>query len=394
MPTPSPLAFAQVSGHVLRVERKRGPAWYAKYRLLDGRQVQKKLGPAWTGRGRPPAGYFTKRLAEDWLSDTLAAARRGTLPGSVRTGATFEDAAAEWLRYVEQDRDCKPSTLRNYRSTVRVHLMPTFAGVRIEDITSAQIEAWRAGLGSTGGRALGNRTRNHAVSVLHAILERSRRVFGLIVNPAADVEKLRERYDATRFSFYSPEDVHQLVRAAADEQDGVIFLTAAFTGLRRGELIALRWCDVDFDREAIRVRGTYANGVLTLPKSGKGRGVPMVPVVAEALARLGQREESTGDDDLVFVGELGGYLDGSALRRRFVAAQRRAGLREIRFHDLRHTFGTLAARGAESLVELQAWMGHAEIRTTQRYTHYQEQAGAARRLARAFEPDRSPVTTT
>jgi integrase len=59
----------------------------------------------------------------------------------------------------------------------------------------------------------------------------------------------------------------------------------------------------------------------------------------------------------------------------------------IRFHDLRHTFGTLAARGAESLVELQHWMGHAEIRTTQRYTYYREQRDAAKRLARAFEPD-------
>ena len=70
------------------------------------------------GSGGPAAGYFTKRLAEDWLRDTLDAARRGTLPGSVRTGATFADAAAEWLRYVEQDRDVKPSTLTDYRSVV------------------------------------------------------------------------------------------------------------------------------------------------------------------------------------------------------------------------------------------------------------------------------------
>jgi hypothetical protein len=84
------------SGHVFRVERKRAPAWYAKYRLPDGRQVQRKLGPAWSGRGRPPAGYLTKRLAEDWLRSTLDEARRGTLPGMVATGATMADAAAEW----------------------------------------------------------------------------------------------------------------------------------------------------------------------------------------------------------------------------------------------------------------------------------------------------------
>jgi len=175
------------------------------------------------------------------------------------------------------------------------------------------------------------------------------------------------------------------VRAAASELDGTIFLTAAFTGLRRGELVALRWRDVDFERSAIRVAGSYANGRLTTPKSGRGRVVPMVPEVAEALARLNRRGDWVGEDDLVFAGETGSYLDASALRRRFVAACARAELRPIRFHDLRHTFGTLAVLGAESIVELQAWLGHAEVRTTMRYTHYREQQGAAARLARAFE---------
>jgi integrase len=372
------------TGHVYRVERKRGPVWYAKYRLVDGRQVQRKLGPAWTGRGRPAAGYFTKRVAEDWLRDTLDAARRGTLPGSVRTGATFADAAAEWLRYVEQDRDVKPSTLTDYRSTA-ARLVAAFGELRVEDVTAERIEAWRAALGAGRDRPLTNRTRNKALTILGGIMERARKLYGLPSNPVRDVEKLRERYDATRFDFYSPEEVQALVRAAASEQDAAIFLTAAFTGLRRGELIALRWRDVDFQRSAIRVSGSYANGKLTTPKSGRGRAVPMVPEVAERLARLSQRSEGTGDDDLVFPGDFETYLDGSALRRRFVAAAARAGLRPIRFHDLRHTFGTLAVRGAESIVELQTWLGHAEVRTTMRYTHYREQQDAAARLAKAFK---------
>src|SRR5438128_9716914 len=141
-PASSPVA-SPVSGHVFRVERQRGPVWYAKYRLPDGRQVQKKIGPAWTGRGRPPAGYVTKRLAEDWLRDVLDQARRGTLPGLVRTGATFADAAAEFLRYVEHDRGAKPSTLRDYRSVIEAHLLPAFGEDRLEDITPKLIEEWR-----------------------------------------------------------------------------------------------------------------------------------------------------------------------------------------------------------------------------------------------------------
>jgi integrase len=382
------------TGHVFRVERKRGPCWYAKYRLPDGRQVQKKLGPAWAGRGRPAAGYFTKRLAENWLRATLDSARRGTLPGTVRTGATFADAAAEWLRYVSEDRDVKPSTLTDYRS-VAARLVAVFGSLPIEEMNVQRIEVWRAGLGADRERPLTNRTRNKSLTILGGIMERATRVYGLLSNPVRDVEKLRERYDATRFDFYSAEEVWALVRAAASEQDGAIFLTAAYTGLRRGELIALRWRDVDFDRSAVRVAGSYANGKLTAPKSGHGRAVPMVPEVAEMLARLSHRVEFVGADDLVFPGEIGGYLDGSALRRRFLAACGRAGLRPIRFHDLRHTFGTLAVCGAESIVELQNWLGHVEVRTTMRYTHYREQQDAAKRLASAFRLEAaSPSTGT
>ena len=99
------------TGHVFRVERARGPAWYANTASPMAGRSRKKLGPPWTDRGRPAAGYFTKRLAEAWLRTTLDEARRGVLPGMVRTGATFADAAAEWLRYVEHDRQRKPSTV-------------------------------------------------------------------------------------------------------------------------------------------------------------------------------------------------------------------------------------------------------------------------------------------
>jgi len=131
-----------------------------------------------------------------------------------------------------------------------------------------------------------------------------------------------------------------LVRAASSEQDGAIFLTAAFTGLRRGELLALRWRDVDFAGQVIRVRASYAEGQLTTPKSGKVRSVPMEPDVAKALAGLSERGVGTGDDDLVFAGPGGTFLDGRGLRRRYLTAIRRADLRRLRFHDLRHTFGT------------------------------------------------------
>jgi integrase len=369
------------SGHVFRLDRARGPVWYAKYRLPDGRQVQRKVGPAWTERGRPPAGYVTKRLAEAWLRDVLDQARRGSLPGMVRTGATFADAAAEYLRYAADERGCKPSTLRDYRSIIDAHLLPRFGGERIEDITPAKIEEWRGSLCAD----LASRTKNKLLFVLNAVFQRAQRVWGLPLNPVAGVEKYRQRSSGD-IDVFSPEEVLALVRAADDEQDAAIYLTAAFTGLRRGELLALHWRDIDFAGRAIRVRASYAGAELTTPKSGKVRSVPMAPDVASALAALGRRARWTGDDDLVFVGVAGSYLDGSALRRRYAATLRRAGLRPLRFHDLRHTFGTRMIAKAD-IRRVQEWMGHADVQTTMKYLHYAPRDDDAALVAEAFQAE-------
>ena len=95
----------------------------------------------------------------------------------------------------------------------------------------------------------------------------------------------------------------------------------------------------------------------------------MAPDVAEILARLGQRGHATSDDDLVFLGDAGSYLDASALRRRYDRALKAAGLRPLRFHDLRHTFGTRMIARAD-IRRVQEWMGYADFQTTMRYLHY------------------------
>jgi integrase len=365
------------TGSVFRREGARRPVWYAKYRLPDGRQVQRKIGPAWTERGRPAAGYFTKRTAEVWLQELLAEARRGSLPGMVQTGVTFADAAAEWLRFIVEDRERKPSTLVDYRSALKAHLLPTFGERPIESITAEEIEAWRKTL--TG---LSNRSKNKLLIQLHGIFRRAQMVWAIPVNPLARVEKHPVRPSGD-IQVFSPEEVWALVRAAASEVDGAIYLTAAFTGLRMGELLALHWRDVDFAGSTIRVRASWAGSALTTPKSGKVRAVPLAPDVARALAGLGRREHWVGEDDLVFASETGTYLDGSALRRRYKAALERAGLRSLRFHDLRHTFGTRMIAKAD-IRRVQEWMGHADIQTTMRYLHYAPHAEDARLVAEAF----------
>jgi integrase len=139
-----------------------------------------------------------------------------------------------------------------------------------------------------------------------AAAARARKVYGLSGNAAAQVEKFPTARSG-EIEVFSPEEVWALGRAPASEQDGAIYLTAAFTGLRMGGLLALRWRDVDFAGQTIRVRASYSAGQLTTPESGKVRAVPMAPDVAVALAQLGRREDWVGDDDLVFVGEAGGF---------------------------------------------------------------------------------------
>ncbi|MBV9167862.1 MAG: site-specific integrase [Solirubrobacterales bacterium] len=377
-------SFQVPTGHVFRVERRRGPQWYAKFRLPDGRQVQKRIGPAWTERGRPPAGYFTKRLAEDWLRRTLDDVRRGTLPGMVRSGATFADAAAEYLRYVAKDRGRKASTVGDYRSIIRVHLLPEFGETPLEDITVSDIETFQARLGKRvyRGRPITARTGNKVLIVLQAIFTRAKKVWRLPFNPAADVERHPDRSSGD-IEVFSPEEIHALLRAAADERDAAVYATAAFAGLRMGELRALRWRDVDFPRSVIRVRASYAEGELSVPKSGKVRSVPMVDEVAQRLARLSERRWFVDDDELVFAEVDGNWLNDDRLRRRYGAALGAAGLRRLRFHDLRHTFGSLAITRAD-IVEVQSWMGHADIQTTMRYLHYRDRRQAAARLGDAF----------
>ncbi len=272
--------------------------------------------------------------------------------------------------------------MRGYRSAIDVHLLPAFGSLALEDVTTEAIERWLAGYAGSA------RSRNKLVIEMHGILGRARKVYGLRENAAADVEKFQARRRSGDTQVFSPEEVWALVRAAASEQDGALFLTAAFTGLRMGELLALRWRDVDFAGATV----SYYLGQLTTPKSGKVRAVPLAPDVAAAMAQLGRRELWLGEDDLVFVGETGSYLDGSALRRRYKAAIACAGLRPLRFHDLRHTFGTRMIAKAD-IRRVQEWMGHADIQTTMRYLHYAPHAEDAALVAEAFRVDSVPASS-
>ena len=336
-----------------------------EYRLAGGRQGQRfsdRRGPA--GAARRPASTRAG-LPRTPSRSSSTDVRRGELDAPVATGATFADARAEWLRHAAQERACKASTLTDYRLAVR-SLDHALGALTLEDITTDTIERWRDDW--IERERPSNRTIQKYLVILGSIFRHATRRYGLRTNPIDDVERPRVR-SRVEIDILLPEEVWALVRAADSEQDAAIFLVAAFTGLRQGELLALRWRDVDFERRVIRVHRTYksGNGVDT-PKSGGESGADGRTRSPGHWHDLASAKQPTADDDLVFRVPRG-HVNAQKLGYRYKAALKRAGLRELRFHDLRHTFGTIAINRAD-IVQVQAWMGHADIKTTQRYLHY------------------------
>jgi integrase len=236
---------------------------------------------------------------------------------------------------------------------------------------------------------LSRRTVQKTLVLLHGIFKRAKRRKWITANPAADAERVSVKRSGD-FNVLTPVQVEAVSRAAESEQDAVLFCVAAFTGLRQGELRALRWGDVDFAKRTIIVRAGYTHGEAGLPKSGKVRSVPLIDQAAVALDRLSRSEHFTEDGDLVFCSPTGGYLDDGDMREGFYDALCAAELGHLRdkadritFHDLRHTFGTLGA-AVWPLHDLQAYMGHADIQTTMLYVHHVPRLDAADELTRAI----------
>lgn len=418
-----------MKGALLVAQRGSGPVYLGKWRDSTGRQVKRVIGPAWVvrdgagwrpRRGRVAEGVLDARAAYVVLSQLIAAREQELQEAASRIEGTFAEAAHMWLHHLEYVKALKPSTLADYRYLLaspdaparkrgtppEARIMRAFGDCRLEDVTPADVERYLARMDDDP--SVGPRTVNKHRQVISCVFAHAMRAdtFGLPANPASKTDKRREP-DPKPIDFYETEEVEALVRAAlagrhrdpsrpavsveetrerarCDEQDAALFLVAAFTGLRMGELLALRWRNVDFFAAKVVVEASWSAGALTSPKSRKFRSVPLADQPAAVLARLADREFFTGRDDLVFCGAVGEYLDPSALRRRYRRSQRAAGLRELRFHDLRHSFGSLVIREFD-VAAVKAFMGHAKITTTERYLHARPRHDDARRMTKAFK---------
>ncbi len=240
------------------------------------------------------------------------------------------------------------------------------------------------------GRPVGAKSVRNYIGYLSALLGFAERKGWLPVNVARHVE-LPGKPESIEIRFLEPLEVRALADAAVDgpyrEIDRAMYLTAAMTGLRQGELVALRWRDVDWTAGRIRVRQNYVLGEFGTPKSRRStRSVPMADEVAGELDRLSRTVGESNGDALVFADpHTDGPLDKAAILRRYRRALKAAQLEQShRFHDLRHTFGMAMAGAGVPMRTLQEWMGHRDIETTQRYADYSPSAHEAAFVAAAF----------
>ncbi len=361
--------------------RQRGDAWYGRWRV-GGRPVQRRLGAV---RQPGTRDGLTKAQAEARLRRLMGdAAVAPALPERITVGQAGERLLAQ-LATIGRKR----STMQGYESYLRIHLAPYFAGRPLSTITRQDIEAFMT-VCRTNHQSVKS-TLNY-VGLLHGIFELGQREGWVTVNPCKLAAKPRAADTDADIHYLDQAELDALIAAVPGDALGrverVMYLTAAMTGMRQGELLALRWMDVDWPARRVRVRRNYVRGEYGTPKSKRStRSVPLADVLGGQLDQLHQVTAYQADADLVFAHPHTGHpVDRSRLSKRYKAALRRAGVRDVRFHDLRHTFGTRMAAAGVPMRTLQEWMGHRDFKTTLIYADYMPGAGEADLVDAAFAP--------
>jgi integrase len=373
--------------------RQIGNSWYGTWRDESGHKIQKKIGDVRAQGKRKEDGGLSKTEAEEKLR-TLRAATGNVVRTDDRV--TIEVAGREYVRRLNRNQKRKRSYKLTQASDINNHIAPFFGAKTLDQIKPRDIESYidAKERGRGGRRPLSIKTIRNHVNTIHAIFELGMRQEWCLSNPVKLAERPTDNGSAdaeTDIRFLDLTELEQLVGASYPSDawgsvEPTLYLAAAMTGMRQGELLALRWRDVDFEAKRIRVVKNYVRGQFDTPKSRKSaRSVPMASKVDQALLELKAQTDFANKDDLVFCHpDTGNPLDRSKLIRRFKQALERAQVHEITFHELRHTFGTTMAAAGVPMRTIQEWMGHDDIKTTQVYTHYRPSEDEAGAIDRAF----------
>lgn len=370
-------------------------SWYGRWegRPVNGkrRQFNRKLGPK------------ARRGKADGLTETQAKAKLRQLmeadygaPVARPDRITFGTAAERAITHLStrKKRPIGRRTAQEYRSALATHA-GALKDRPVADIDAADVEKVLADMAAAGKA---DKTILNAYTPMSQTFKYAAAKKWRTGNPCDEVETPEvSKAEEGELEFLKAEEVTALLGAVKSDTDFgptdlALYRTAVMTGLRQGELMALRWRDVDWLIARLRVRLSYDRKVDKPPKSKAGlRSLPMAQTVAAVLEGHAQYWKTLtgaepGDDDRVFADpKTGGPLDHSALSRRFKANLKRAKVRSIRFHALRHTYGTRLAADGVDLFKIMQWMGHEDYKTTLIYAHYAPAEDEAAIVEAAFQ---------
>ena len=309
--------------------------------------------------GRQHARHFTRKVdAERWLDSVRVDLSTGAYADPARGRVTFGTWSTQWQAEAVH---LKPKTRAGYESILTKHLLPRWEDARLADIDRAAVKAWVADMVAAG---MGAGTVKNVVNTMKAVMSSALEGGAIKTNPCVGVRLPRP--NRGEMLFLTAREVLELADAIGPKHRTLILL-AAYSGLRAGEIAALRWNRVDLRRGTVDVVESYAevHGVLVLgaTKTYAHRTVRLPRFLTELLV---EHRAVTGPDGHVFRDSRGGPLRHSNLyRRSFRPAVNAAGLPSgLRFHDLRHTcVALLVAQGAHPMAIKQR-LGHSSITVT------------------------------
>ena len=350
--------------------RKRGQGEGSIYRRKDGLWVAQV-----TIQGRHVSKYSkTQGECREWLRKMQTQVQNGLTLSGAQTSVA--DYLSEWLVLIESS--VRPKTIYQYTNIVRLHIKPDLGALKMKDLQPRQIQALYS-------KKLESGLNPRTVVLIHAVLRRALDQAvksGMIgINPALAI--VRPKFKRKEMKTLTDSQVRTLISLVEGSRFEALFWLAVTTGLRQGELLGLKWADVDWagrrlgiQRQLQRVRGGL---VFSEPKTAAGRRVIALGVASiEKLRKhqkflLNERTEagsSWQDDDMVFPSSIGTPMDPSNVYHHLKKLLKKSGLPDFRFHDLRHTAATLMLQQGTHPKVVQERLGHSDISLTlNTYSH-------------------------
>ena len=376
-----------IAGHL---QEKKGLYYMVlSYKDKSGKRISK-----WLPTGLPVKG--NKKRAEDMLM--AARAEFVAVEAAIDRDMPFSSYLVQWMEIARST--LKPNTAAGYASMIQNPIAPYFQqrGITLGGLQAVDIQMFYT---SQLKRVSAN-TVIHYHAIIHRALKYAVKTDLIDVNPADKVE--RPRKDRFTASFYDGNEVNRLFQAARGTPLELPVMLAAFYGLRRSEVVGLKWDAIDFENKTIAIRHTVTAcaekgrrievAADTTKTASSRRTLPLVPAFQTKLAALKEEQEKnrilcgrsycTDYLGYVLVDAMGNRLKLSYISTAFPVLLKRNGLRPIRFHDLRHSCASLLLKNGVPMKQIQEWLGHSDFSTTANiYAHLD--AGSKLTSAQAME---------